>query len=89
VTASDKRSGRRSTQVSPAALLSAMMEFRRFNDNKMPSVLKKRALLVDDQPCFRLGLAALLDEQRDLTVCGEAENAHSALDAIRRLILLW
>jgi DNA-binding NarL/FixJ family response regulator len=46
---------------------------------------QKRILIVDDHPVFRRGIAALITEQVDLTVCGEAENAPTALDAMRRL----
>ena len=46
---------------------------------------KKRILIVDDHPVFRRGMAAMIVEQRDLAVCGEAENARSALEAMRQL----
>jgi DNA-binding NarL/FixJ family response regulator len=44
-----------------------------------------RILLVDDHPTFRRGLAAAIGEDAGLTVCGEAEDAHKALEAMRRL----
>ena len=50
-----------------------------------PEAAKKRILLVDDHPAFRHGLAALIAEHRDLTVCGQAENAATALELMRRL----
>ncbi len=43
-----------------------------------------RILIVDDHPVFRRGMAALLQEKDEFTVCGEAEDAKSALDALRR-----
>src|SRR6187397_2105131 len=43
-----------------------------------------RILIVDDHPLFRRGLMALLSEQKDFHVCGEAENTPSALDAMRQ-----
>jgi len=46
---------------------------------------KKKILLVDDHPIFRHGLAELLDTQTDLTVCGHADSAPSALEQMRRL----
>ncbi len=49
-----------------------------------PAALK-RVLIVDDHPVFRRGIAALIGEAGDLVVCGEAENAPSALEAMRRL----
>jgi DNA-binding NarL/FixJ family response regulator len=45
----------------------------------------KKILIVDDHPVFRKGLAAVIQEQADLRVCGEAENAQTALDAMRKL----
>jgi len=42
-------------------------------------------LLVDDHPITRQGLAAMIGIEGDLTVCGEAENAAEALDAVNRL----
>jgi len=44
-----------------------------------------RILIVDDHPTFRRGLAAAIAEHPDLVVCGEAEDAQKALDAMRRL----
>jgi DNA-binding NarL/FixJ family response regulator len=46
---------------------------------------KKRALIVDDHPIFRFGLAGLITEQTRLEVCGHADSAPLALDAMRRL----
>jgi DNA-binding NarL/FixJ family response regulator len=44
---------------------------------------KKRVLIVDDHPIFRLGLAGLISEQPNLEVCGHAESAPLALEAMR------
>lgn len=44
----------------------------------------KRILIVDDHPVFRRGMAALLQEHPEFTVCGEAQDATSALDAMRQ-----
>src|SRR5271165_3643314 len=46
---------------------------------------KKRVLIVDDHPIFRFGLAGLITEQSRLEVCGHADSAPLALDAMRRL----
>jgi DNA-binding NarL/FixJ family response regulator len=46
---------------------------------------KKRVLIVDDHPIFRFGLAGLISEQTRLEVCGHADSAPLALDAMRRL----
>jgi DNA-binding NarL/FixJ family response regulator len=46
---------------------------------------KKRVLIVDDHPIFRFGLAGLISEQSHLEVCGHADSAPIALDAMRQL----
>ncbi len=46
---------------------------------------KCRVLLVDDHPIVRQGLALLIDREPDLSVCGEAEGAHTAYHAIATL----
>ena len=48
-----------------------------------PSVPKCKVFLVDDHPIVRQGLALLIDRETDLMVCGEADGAMSALQAIR------
>jgi DNA-binding NarL/FixJ family response regulator len=52
---------------------------------KERSHTKKRVLIVDDHPIFRFGLAGLITEQAHLEVCGHADSAPIALDAMRRL----
>jgi len=46
---------------------------------------KKQILIVDDHPMMRQGLGQLISAEPDLCVCGEAENAAGALDAIGTL----
>lgn len=46
---------------------------------------RRRVLIVDDHPVFRRGMAALIEDQEDLTACGEAESAMVALEAMRQL----
>jgi DNA-binding NarL/FixJ family response regulator len=46
---------------------------------------KKRILIVDDHPMMRQGLAQLIELEPDLVVCGEAEDAGQALNAIGTL----
>ncbi len=43
---------------------------------------KHRVFVVDDHPIVRQGIALLIDQEPDLEVCGEAEEAESALAAI-------
>jgi DNA-binding NarL/FixJ family response regulator len=44
--------------------------------------VKNRIFLIDDHPVVRQGLATLLNQQSDLEVCGEADDAVGALAAI-------
>ena len=46
---------------------------------------RKRILVVDDHPILREGLCQSVNREPDLTVCGEAENAHQALEAADKL----
>jgi DNA-binding NarL/FixJ family response regulator len=46
---------------------------------------RKRILLVDDHAVVRFGMAALINREVDLTVCGEQEDAGNALTAIGAL----
>ncbi len=46
---------------------------------------RTRVLLVDDHAVVRFGIAQLINQQGDLVVCGEEEDAGRALDAIARL----
>lgn len=43
---------------------------------------KKKVFVVDDHPIVRQGLSLLINQEADLSVCGEAEEMHSALQAI-------
>jgi DNA-binding NarL/FixJ family response regulator len=47
------------------------------------SAPKCKVFLVDDHPIVRQGLALFIEREPDLMVCGEAEDATSALQAIR------
>src|SRR5215813_289724 len=48
----------------------------------MKRAAKKRILIVDDHPMMRQGLAQLIDNESDLTVCGEADTAAQAESAV-------
>jgi len=43
---------------------------------------KSKVFVVDDHPIVRQGLAQMINREPDLTVCGEAEEAAAALQAI-------
>lgn len=44
-----------------------------------------RVLVVDDHSCVRMSLRAVINGEPDLLVCGEAEDARSALAAVEQL----
>jgi DNA-binding NarL/FixJ family response regulator len=50
-------------------------------DKPVPN-FKKGVLIVDDHPLLRQGLALLINQQQDMQVCGEAEEAQAAFQAI-------
>ena len=52
------------------------------SSSAIPGVAKRRVFVVDDHPIVRQGLALLINQQPDLTVCGEAEEVHDALQKI-------
>jgi DNA-binding NarL/FixJ family response regulator len=45
----------------------------------------RRVLIVDDHPIVRQGLRRVMENEDDLTVCGEAETARDARTAIKDL----
>lgn len=47
--------------------------------------VKRRLLLVDDHPMTRDGLAAIINRQADLEVCGEAGTPAGAMSALSKL----
>ncbi len=50
-----------------------------------PRATKSTVFLVDDHPIVRQGLALLINREPDLAVCGDAEEAGSALRRIEEL----
>jgi DNA-binding NarL/FixJ family response regulator len=46
---------------------------------------QRTVLVVDDHPVVRHGIAQIINADRTLRVCGEADSAPAALDAMRRL----
>src|SRR6478672_3040342 len=43
---------------------------------------KTKVFVVDDHPIVRQGLALLINREQDLVVCGEAEDAQSAMQSV-------
>ena len=54
----------------------------RANTKSTRANAQTRILIVDDHPMMRQGLAQLVNNEPDLAVCCEVENAHQALAAI-------
>jgi DNA-binding NarL/FixJ family response regulator len=46
---------------------------------------KNRIFIVDDHPIVRKGLTQLINQEPELVVCGEAENAESALELLKKV----
>src|ERR1700694_1816459 len=44
--------------------------------------MKRKVFVVDDHPIVRAGLTLLINREPDLTVCGDAEEMHTALQTI-------
>ena len=57
------------------------MQTTTFPEQTVPTT-KKSVLVVDDHPLLRQGLAMLINQQQDMQVCGEAEEAHVAMQCI-------
>jgi DNA-binding NarL/FixJ family response regulator len=51
--------------------------------NQNSTAGKKTVFLVDDHPIVRQGLTLLINQEADLTVCGEAQEMQAALKAIQ------
>lgn len=49
------------------------------------AVIKRRVFIVDDHPIVRQGLAALINTELDMAVCGDAEDSASALRRIEEI----
>jgi DNA-binding NarL/FixJ family response regulator len=52
------------------------------NSPCFPQVKKKTVFVVDDHPLLRQGLALMINREHDLMVCGEAEEAQTAMREI-------
>jgi DNA-binding NarL/FixJ family response regulator len=49
---------------------------------KQTATTSKQILIVDDHPMMREGLRGIIKGEPDLEICGEAENAHQALQLL-------
>ena len=56
---------------------------KRNRSSSSAGATKRNVFLVDDHPIVRRGLAELIDEEPDLLVCGQGDDAYGALRAIR------
>ncbi len=54
------------------------------NPGATPRVEKSRVFIVDDHAMFREGLRQLIEHDAELTVCGDAPDAATAVEAIRQ-----
>jgi DNA-binding NarL/FixJ family response regulator len=52
--------------------------------NPGPGTAVMRIVVVDDHPWVRMGLLALLATEEDFAVCGEAEDAPSAIELVAK-----
>jgi DNA-binding NarL/FixJ family response regulator len=50
--------------------------------NQSSLAIKSKVLVVDDHPIVRQGLTLLINRESDLMVCGEAEDAHTAMQSL-------
>lgn len=51
--------------------------------NEATKETKTRVVIVEDHPLFRERLAALINKELDMLVCGEADNIRQAMEIIR------
>jgi DNA-binding NarL/FixJ family response regulator len=54
----------------------------KIRDGKAPI---KKILIVDDHPMMREGLRGTIKSEPDMEICGEAENASQAIDALKEV----
>src|SRR5437879_4045241 len=71
------------TEEVPAATSQPICQVANSTDQKTER--RTGVLIVDDHQILRQGLIKLINQEKDLFVCGEAESAQQALDAIDSL----
>jgi DNA-binding NarL/FixJ family response regulator len=52
------------------------------NAERETAIRKKAVFIIDDHPLLRQGLSLMINRENDLAVCGEAEEAQAAMQAI-------
>lgn len=55
------------------------------SQSRGPGSAVRRVLLVDDHPITCQGVAALINQETDMCVCGQARNAPAALELVEKL----
>jgi DNA-binding NarL/FixJ family response regulator len=58
------------------------MKSKRSVSKSVGSAVPRKIFIVEDHPVFREGLVQIINGEGDLTVCGQAEDAETALQAI-------
>jgi PAS domain S-box-containing protein len=92
----DLRSGPRGSQVIATVPLTAEEcpstvqreadgELSPANQTQLATTIRKRVLIADDHEIARQGIRALLGDQPDFEICGEAENGSDAVAKTREL----
>src|SRR5262249_18814550 len=51
------------------------------DQQKKPIAANRKLFIVDDHPVFREGLVSLIEQEKGLTICGQATNAAQAITA--------
>ncbi len=60
-----------------------MKKMKKIAKKALVKTERKKIFIVDDHPIMRRGLAELINLEKDLVVCGEAESAQTALEFIK------
>src|SRR5690242_17677448 len=58
------------------------MQMKDSKHNQAGNLSQTRILIIDDHPLVRLSLKGVIERERDLMVCGEAEDREQALEIV-------
>ncbi|MBU1340132.1 MAG: response regulator transcription factor [Proteobacteria bacterium] len=50
----------------------------------IPEKSKIKIMIVEDHPIFRMGMTEMINREKDMTVCGDAEDVAGALNSIEK-----